>query len=192
MRDLVESLLALTRGDEGAPLDVGRHDLGEVAKEAVADRQGRRRRQGLRRVRPPGARGSWPPSIGDRILQVASILAGQRREVHAGGRERYCEGKGGATTASSWRSRTRASVSARTSCPWSSSASTGRTPHVPRTVLASASPSHARSPSPRRHHRSHEQGRHGLRVRAGATAETAPDSKLRPRTVSILTGELCS
>ena len=35
MQDLVESLLALTRGDEGAPLDVGRHDLAEVAEEAV-------------------------------------------------------------------------------------------------------------------------------------------------------------
>ena len=35
MRGLVESLLALTRGDEGAPIEVGRHDLGEVAKEAV-------------------------------------------------------------------------------------------------------------------------------------------------------------
>jgi signal transduction histidine kinase len=35
MRVLVEDLLALTRGDEGAPLDVGRHDLGKVAEEAV-------------------------------------------------------------------------------------------------------------------------------------------------------------
>ena len=35
MQDLVEGLLALTRGDEGAPLDVGRHDLAEVAEEAV-------------------------------------------------------------------------------------------------------------------------------------------------------------
>jgi signal transduction histidine kinase len=35
MRGLVEDLLALTRGDEGAPLDVGRHDLGKVAEEAV-------------------------------------------------------------------------------------------------------------------------------------------------------------
>ena len=35
MRDLVESLLALTRGDEGAPLDVGGHDLSAVAAEAV-------------------------------------------------------------------------------------------------------------------------------------------------------------
>lgn len=35
MQDLVENLLALTRGDEGAPLDVGRYDLAEVAWEAV-------------------------------------------------------------------------------------------------------------------------------------------------------------
>lgn len=33
---LVESLLVLTRGDDGAPLDVGLHDLAEVAAEAVA------------------------------------------------------------------------------------------------------------------------------------------------------------
>jgi signal transduction histidine kinase len=35
MRNLVESLLALTRGDEGARLEVGRHDLGAVAEEAA-------------------------------------------------------------------------------------------------------------------------------------------------------------
>jgi two-component system, OmpR family, sensor kinase len=35
MGDLVESLLALTRGDEGAPSEVGRHDLAAVAEEAV-------------------------------------------------------------------------------------------------------------------------------------------------------------
>lgn len=35
MRGLVESLLVLTRGDEGAPLDVGLHDLREVAEEAA-------------------------------------------------------------------------------------------------------------------------------------------------------------
>ena len=35
MRALVEALLALTRGDEGAPLAVGRHDLAAVAEEAV-------------------------------------------------------------------------------------------------------------------------------------------------------------
>jgi two-component system OmpR family sensor kinase len=35
MRILIEALLTLTRGDEGAPLDVGRHDLGAVAREAA-------------------------------------------------------------------------------------------------------------------------------------------------------------
>ena len=35
MRGLIESLLMLTRGDEGAPMEVGRYDLGAVAKEAA-------------------------------------------------------------------------------------------------------------------------------------------------------------
>jgi two-component system OmpR family sensor kinase len=35
MRGLVESLLTLTRGDEGAPMEVGGYDLGAVAKEAT-------------------------------------------------------------------------------------------------------------------------------------------------------------
>jgi two-component system, OmpR family, sensor kinase len=35
MRSLVESLLTLTRGDEGAPMEIGRYDLGAVAKEAT-------------------------------------------------------------------------------------------------------------------------------------------------------------
>lgn len=35
MRGLIEALLALTRGDDGAPLKIGKHDLGEVAEEAV-------------------------------------------------------------------------------------------------------------------------------------------------------------
>jgi signal transduction histidine kinase len=35
MQELVESLLTLTRGDEGAGLEVGRHDLSAVAKEAA-------------------------------------------------------------------------------------------------------------------------------------------------------------
>jgi two-component system, OmpR family, sensor kinase len=35
MRSLVEALLALTRGDEGAPLAVGRHDLATLVEEAV-------------------------------------------------------------------------------------------------------------------------------------------------------------
>src|SRR5829696_7220642 len=35
MRDLVESLLVLTRGDEGAGLEIGRHDLAAIAEEAA-------------------------------------------------------------------------------------------------------------------------------------------------------------
>jgi two-component system, OmpR family, sensor kinase len=35
MRGMIESLLTLTRGDEGAPMDVGRYDLGVVGKEAT-------------------------------------------------------------------------------------------------------------------------------------------------------------
>jgi two-component system, OmpR family, sensor kinase len=35
MRGLIESLLTLTRGDEGAPMEVGRYDLGAVGKEAA-------------------------------------------------------------------------------------------------------------------------------------------------------------
>jgi two-component system, OmpR family, sensor kinase len=35
MRGLVESLLTLTRGDEGAPMEVGHFDLGAVAKEVT-------------------------------------------------------------------------------------------------------------------------------------------------------------
>jgi two-component system OmpR family sensor kinase len=35
MRGLIESLLTLTRGDEGAPMEVGRYDLGALAKEAT-------------------------------------------------------------------------------------------------------------------------------------------------------------
>ena len=35
MRGLIESLLTLTRGDEGAPMEVGRYDLGAVAKDAT-------------------------------------------------------------------------------------------------------------------------------------------------------------
>ena len=73
MRTLVESLLALTRGDEGARLEVGRHDL-------APSRKKRRRLQGT----PPKGRcpsstsprstRSGPLSTGTRVLQAASIL----------------------------------------------------------------------------------------------------------------------
>jgi two-component system, OmpR family, sensor kinase len=35
MRGMIESLLTLSRGDEGAPMEVGRYDLGAVGKEAT-------------------------------------------------------------------------------------------------------------------------------------------------------------
>jgi two-component system OmpR family sensor kinase len=35
MRGLIETLLTLSRGDEGAPMEVGRYDLGAVAREAT-------------------------------------------------------------------------------------------------------------------------------------------------------------
>src|SRR3712207_7563498 len=38
MRGLIESLLTLSRGDEGAPMEVGRYDLGAVGKEATETR----------------------------------------------------------------------------------------------------------------------------------------------------------
>jgi two-component system OmpR family sensor kinase len=73
MRSLVENLLALSRGDEGAPLDVGRHDLAEVAGEAVqVTRAGAARKVAIeyagseRRVEATFDR--------SRVLQVAIIL----------------------------------------------------------------------------------------------------------------------
>lgn len=40
LRELAESLLALTRGDEGAPLMLARHDLAAVVREAVESARG--------------------------------------------------------------------------------------------------------------------------------------------------------
>ena len=73
MRNLVESLLALTRGDEGAGLEVGRHDLSAVAEEAAqAARDAAGGKVSVEHV---------PPELGvtatfdrERVLQVASIL----------------------------------------------------------------------------------------------------------------------
>ena len=73
MRDLVESLLTLTRGDEGAPLDVGRHDLGEIAREAVeTSRDNADGRLSVEFV--PPEKGITATFDRGRILQVASIL----------------------------------------------------------------------------------------------------------------------
>ena len=73
MRDLVESLLALSRGDEDAGLDVGRHDLAAVAEEAVqAARAGANEKVTIEYVRPE--RGFKATFDRVRVLQIASIL----------------------------------------------------------------------------------------------------------------------
>jgi two-component system, OmpR family, sensor kinase len=73
MRGLIESLLTLSRGDEGAPMEVGRYDLGAVGKEATET---------------AGAAAGGRVSVGfvpiehkvtatfdrERVMQVASIL----------------------------------------------------------------------------------------------------------------------
>ena len=71
MRGLVESLLTLTRGDEGAPIEVGRHDLGAVAKEAAetAAAGGRVSVEFL-----PEEHEVMATFDRERVLQVASIL----------------------------------------------------------------------------------------------------------------------
>jgi two-component system, OmpR family, sensor kinase len=73
MRDLVESLLALTRGDEGARLEVGRHDLGAVAEEAAqAARDAADGKVSIEYVPPEReVRATFARA---RVLQAASIL----------------------------------------------------------------------------------------------------------------------
>ena len=73
MRALVESLLTLTRGDEGAPLDVSRHDLAMVAKEA-ADTAKTNAAGRLSVELVPPEREIFATFDRGRILQVASIL----------------------------------------------------------------------------------------------------------------------
>jgi len=72
MRDLVESLLTLTRGDEGAPLEVGRHYLGEVAREAVESAKDAGSKVSIELVPPENEVGATFDR--GRVLQVASIL----------------------------------------------------------------------------------------------------------------------
>jgi signal transduction histidine kinase len=73
MRGLVESLLTLTRGDEGAPLDVGRHDLARVAKEAADT--ARDNADGELSIALTTPDGEIPATFDrGRILQVATIL----------------------------------------------------------------------------------------------------------------------
>ena len=73
MRNLVESLLILTRGDESANLDVGRHDLAAVAEEAAqAARTAADGKVSVEYVRPK--RAVEATFDRDRVFQVASIL----------------------------------------------------------------------------------------------------------------------
>jgi signal transduction histidine kinase len=73
MGDLVESLLALTRGDEVAGLEVGRHDLAAVAEEAVqTTRAMANGKRSVEYARPE--RGVMATFDRDSILQLAGIL----------------------------------------------------------------------------------------------------------------------
>jgi two-component system, OmpR family, sensor kinase len=73
MRNLVESLLALTRGDEGPGLHVGRHDLAAVAEEAVGTARSAAEGKISIEYIPP-EREIEATFDRSRILQVASIL----------------------------------------------------------------------------------------------------------------------
>jgi two-component system, OmpR family, sensor kinase len=73
MRGLVEELLALSRGDEGAHLDVGRYDLAEVAAEAV--QAARAAANGKVAVEYAGPESGVEATFDrGRVLQVAGIL----------------------------------------------------------------------------------------------------------------------
>jgi two-component system OmpR family sensor kinase len=73
MRNLIESLLVLTRGDENTGLEVGRHDLGAVAEEAAqAARTAAEGRVSVEYVRPK--RAVEATFDRNRVFQVASIL----------------------------------------------------------------------------------------------------------------------
>jgi signal transduction histidine kinase len=73
MRGLVESLLTLTRGDEGAPMEVGRYDLGAVGKEATETaRAAADGRVSVEFV--PNEHEVTATFDRERVMQVASIL----------------------------------------------------------------------------------------------------------------------
>jgi signal transduction histidine kinase len=73
MRGLVESLLTLTHGDEGAPMEVGRYDLGAVAGEAIETARDNADGRVSIEFTPPG--GEVAATFDrERILQVASIF----------------------------------------------------------------------------------------------------------------------
>ena len=73
MQGLVEGLLALTRGDEGAPLEIEHHDLAAVAEEAARTARTAAGEKLAVEYRPP-ERPVNVPFDRNRILQVASIL----------------------------------------------------------------------------------------------------------------------
>jgi two-component system OmpR family sensor kinase len=70
MRGLIESLLTLTRGDEGAPMEVRRYDLGAVAKEATETAANGKVSIEL----VPTGHEIMATFDRERVLQVASIL----------------------------------------------------------------------------------------------------------------------
>jgi signal transduction histidine kinase len=73
MKGLIESLLALARGDEGAELKIGRHDLAAVAEEAAqATRDASNGKVSIECVLPQG--GVEATFDRDRAFQVAAIL----------------------------------------------------------------------------------------------------------------------
>jgi signal transduction histidine kinase len=72
MQDLVETLLALTRNDEDAPLDIGLHDLAEVTEEAVETTRSAANDKVL--VEYASETSVEATFDRDRVRQVASIL----------------------------------------------------------------------------------------------------------------------
>jgi signal transduction histidine kinase len=73
MRNLIESLLALSRGDESTGIEIGRHDLAAVAEEAArAAETAADGRVSVKYVRPEHT--IEVTFDRDRVLQVASIL----------------------------------------------------------------------------------------------------------------------
>jgi two-component system OmpR family sensor kinase len=70
MQRMVEALLALTRGDEGAPLEIEDHDLAAVAEEAAQSAAGEK----IAIEYLPAKQRVNAPFDRDRIRQVASIL----------------------------------------------------------------------------------------------------------------------
>jgi two-component system OmpR family sensor kinase len=74
MRDLVESLLHLSRGDEGASMEVGRHDLATVAEEAVQTARVAANGKVSVEYTPPSGRELEAIFDRARVLQVSSIL----------------------------------------------------------------------------------------------------------------------